>query len=65
MPALIMVTLYLAALKVPIAGTSSSSTTLPVGNIASDGSTGAINSTGTSAAGNVTPSSSKSPVSCT
>ncbi|MNP42986.1 hypothetical protein D3C76_1367810 [compost metagenome] len=64
MPALIMV-----ALKVPTPGTSRSSTRLPVGNIEppppSSSAAGSRNSICTSAAGKVTPSSSKSPVSCT
>ncbi|MNN24635.1 hypothetical protein D3C81_1380740 [compost metagenome] len=60
MPELIRV-----ALKVPTPGTSSSSTTLPVGNIEPSPSAGSMNSITTSAAGKVTPSSSKSPVSCT
>ena len=55
----------MVTLNVPISGTTRSSTKLPVGNIASLGSTGATKSTCTSAAGKVTPSSSKSPVSCT
>ena len=60
MPALIMVTW-----KLPTPGTSRVSTRLPVGKTASPASMGLTNSTGTSAAGKVTPSSSKAPVSWT
>ena len=64
MPALIIV-----ALRVPTPGTSRSSIKLPVGNIEppapSSSAAGSMNSSCTSAAGKVTPSSSKSPVSCT
>ena len=64
MPALIIV-----AFSVPTPGTSRSSTRLPVGNIEppapSSSAAGSMNSSCTSAAGKVTPSSSKSPVSCT
>ena len=59
-PALISV-----AFRRPIFGTSISSTKLPVGNILPSPSAGSKNSICTSAAGNVTPSSSKSPVSKT
>ena len=59
-PALIIVTS-----NSPISGTLSLSIKLPVGNISPSLSTGSINSILTSAAGKVTPSSSKSPVSCT
>ena len=55
----------IVAFKVPTPGTSKSSATLPVGNNAPSPSAGSINSSFTSAAANVTPSSSKSPVSCT
>ena len=58
----------MVALKVPTPGTSRSSTRLPVGNIeppSSPSSDGSMNSSTISAAGKVTPSSSKSPVSCT
>ncbi|MNN76447.1 hypothetical protein D3C81_1928280 [compost metagenome] len=53
--------------KLPTPGTSSVSTRLPVGNIApaSPSSDGSMNSNWISAAGKVTPSSSKSPISCT
>ncbi|MNI59509.1 hypothetical protein D3C73_1146740 [compost metagenome] len=59
--------LIIVALNVPTPGTSRSSTRLPVGNIEppSPSSAGSMNSSCSSAAGNVTPSSSKSPVSCT
>ncbi len=62
MPAVIIVTS-----NVPTPGTSSVSTRFPVGNIApaSPSSDGSRNSSGISAAGKGTPSSSKSPVSCT
>ena len=60
MPALISV-----AFRRPIFGTSISSTKLPVGNILPSPSAGSRNSICTSAAGKVTPSSSKSPVSKT
>ncbi|MNJ63150.1 hypothetical protein D3C77_590290 [compost metagenome] len=63
MPAVIMV-----AFSVPMPGTSRSSTRLPVGNIeppSSPSSDGSRNSSTISAAGKVTPSSSKSPVSWT
>ncbi len=59
-PALIIV-----AFNVPMPGTSRSSIRLPVGNMDSPSADGSINSTGTSAAGKVTPSRIKSPVSCT
>ncbi|MNV63582.1 hypothetical protein D3C71_1561850 [compost metagenome] len=64
MPAVIIVTA-----KLPTPGTSRVSTRLPVGNIAppspSPSSEGSRNSSTISAAGKVTPSSSKSPLSCT
>ncbi len=64
MPALIRV-----AWKLPTPGTSSVSTRWPVGNMAppapSSSAAGSRNSSAISAAGKVTPSSSKSPVSCT
>ena len=60
MPAFINV-----ALNVPTSGTSRSSIKFPVGNILLLPSAGDMKSTGISAAGNVTPSNSKSPVSCT
>ncbi|MNP20482.1 hypothetical protein D3C76_1130540 [compost metagenome] len=58
----------MVALSVPMPGTSRSSTRLPVGNIeppSSPSSDGSRNSSTISAAGKVTPSSSKSPVSWT
>jgi hypothetical protein len=55
----------MVAFSVPMPGTSSSSTSFPVGNIAppapSSSAAGSMNSSCTSAAGKVTPSSSKSP----
>jgi hypothetical protein len=57
--------LIIVASNDPMPGTSSVSTRLPVGNIeppaSPESSAGSMNSSSISAAGNVTPSSSKSP----